>query len=460
MSKKYSKRNSFNLDDFSEIPSNYKYGGIHIKPSHKGRFTEYLKRTGNTLEEALHSTNPHVRQMANFARNAKKWHHAYGGVDKPGYYMSGVVPPYREGNIMNPNDDNNWITPDIYTDNKYQSYYKNQLNLNPMRDTYGNPILTMAPTDRQREFVSESPYPPYPVDTPIQNTNRHNDFTRYMNHINAPVFAKNSLNPLKKGFDWHLDIPSISKEGTDKDIVGEKATPKELPVITDNGDDNNTDWLRAASYIGQSIPAWYNYFQSRKPIEKTQYPMTSPYLVDNTEERRQMKENADIARNVIARNLRNNNVGSYASNMSNATAGIMRTRGQQLGQSYQNQEQQNANILNRNQEMNIQRKIAMIEADKQAKAIKQMYGAKTAEQIGMLAGQIGSDMLKTQSDYDIVNDMFKSGNWEFKGRKIVWRDGSVVTKEDYEDTVEKKQKKNKKSSRRHLFDGRVNRYYV
>jgi len=135
----------------------------------------------------------------------------------------------------------------------------------------------------------------------------------------------------------------------------------------------------------------------------------------------------------------------------------MRTRGQQLGQSYQTQEQQNANILNRNQEMNIQRKIAMIEADKQAEAIKQMYGAKTAEQIGMLAGQIGSDMLKTQSDYDIVNDMFKSGNWEFKGRKIVWRDGSVVTKEDYEDIVEEKQKKNKRSNGRHLFGGRVKR---
>jgi hypothetical protein len=55
--------------------------GIHIKPENKGKFTAYKKRTGKTTEEALHSPDPHVRQMANFARNAKKWHHAKEGID-------------------------------------------------------------------------------------------------------------------------------------------------------------------------------------------------------------------------------------------------------------------------------------------------------------------------------------------------------------------------------------------
>jgi hypothetical protein len=49
---------------------------INIKPSHKGRFTEYKERTGKTTEEALHSPDPHVRQMANFARNAKHFDHS------------------------------------------------------------------------------------------------------------------------------------------------------------------------------------------------------------------------------------------------------------------------------------------------------------------------------------------------------------------------------------------------
>ena len=66
-------------DVYGEGGSIYKDGGIHIKPSHVGRFTEYKKRTGKTTEEALHSSDPHVRQMANFARNAAKWKHQEGG---------------------------------------------------------------------------------------------------------------------------------------------------------------------------------------------------------------------------------------------------------------------------------------------------------------------------------------------------------------------------------------------
>lgn len=56
-----------------------KGGSIHIKKSHEGRFTAYKKRTGKTTEEVLHSKDPHVRKMANFAKNASKWHHALGG---------------------------------------------------------------------------------------------------------------------------------------------------------------------------------------------------------------------------------------------------------------------------------------------------------------------------------------------------------------------------------------------
>lgn len=66
----------FNSDYFNDDPVQvYKNGGINIKPSHKGRFTAYKTRTGKTTSEALQSSDPHVRQMANFARNASKWKH-------------------------------------------------------------------------------------------------------------------------------------------------------------------------------------------------------------------------------------------------------------------------------------------------------------------------------------------------------------------------------------------------
>lgn len=56
-----------------------KYGkdsGIHIKPSHRGRFTQYLKsHPGMTAEKAKHSKSAAVRKMATFALNARKWNH-------------------------------------------------------------------------------------------------------------------------------------------------------------------------------------------------------------------------------------------------------------------------------------------------------------------------------------------------------------------------------------------------
>lgn len=54
--------------------------GIHIKPSHEGRFTEWAHRHGFSSPSAaigagLKSPDPHVREMANFAKVSKTWHH-------------------------------------------------------------------------------------------------------------------------------------------------------------------------------------------------------------------------------------------------------------------------------------------------------------------------------------------------------------------------------------------------
>jgi len=63
------------MENFPEAKS-----GIHIKPQNKGKFTAYKKRTGKTTEEALHSKDPHVRAMANFARNSAKWRKGEDGI--------------------------------------------------------------------------------------------------------------------------------------------------------------------------------------------------------------------------------------------------------------------------------------------------------------------------------------------------------------------------------------------
>lgn len=57
-----------------------KGGGIHIKPSHRGRLTELKKRTGKSEAELYKTGGPAVRKMITFARNARKWKHGLGGL--------------------------------------------------------------------------------------------------------------------------------------------------------------------------------------------------------------------------------------------------------------------------------------------------------------------------------------------------------------------------------------------
>lgn len=62
----------------------YKSGGIHIKKSKRGSFTRYAKSKGMSVQEAAHSVmrnsnNTALRKKAQFAINAAKWKHQFGG---------------------------------------------------------------------------------------------------------------------------------------------------------------------------------------------------------------------------------------------------------------------------------------------------------------------------------------------------------------------------------------------
>jgi hypothetical protein len=72
---------------------------IHIKKENVGKFTAYKKRTGKTTIEALHSKDSHVRQMANFARNVKKWNHKDGGLIKINLADGGTIKD-AQGNVI------------------------------------------------------------------------------------------------------------------------------------------------------------------------------------------------------------------------------------------------------------------------------------------------------------------------------------------------------------------------
>lgn len=91
------------LDDYYGVPDQYKggfylpeltvkgkmkalggnlfaNGGIHIKPSHRGRLTKLKKRTGKTESELYNDGNPAHKKMVVFARNARKWHDLGGNL--------------------------------------------------------------------------------------------------------------------------------------------------------------------------------------------------------------------------------------------------------------------------------------------------------------------------------------------------------------------------------------------
>jgi hypothetical protein len=61
-------------------------GGIHIKEENKGKFTESARRAGKSVQE--HATDvlndPNATRLqkrrAQFAKNAKKFHHEDGGI--------------------------------------------------------------------------------------------------------------------------------------------------------------------------------------------------------------------------------------------------------------------------------------------------------------------------------------------------------------------------------------------
>ena len=54
---------------------------IDIKKKNEGKFTAYCKKNGfpgvtdECIEKGLKSKDKHVRKMAIFAKNSKKWHH-------------------------------------------------------------------------------------------------------------------------------------------------------------------------------------------------------------------------------------------------------------------------------------------------------------------------------------------------------------------------------------------------
>lgn len=98
--KKYPTKESFNKD-----LDKYKYGGIHIKPENKGKFTAYANAHGKSVQGMASQVlankedySPTIVKRANFAHNASKWNHQYGGMVE--YKQGGTVQKLSKNNVV------------------------------------------------------------------------------------------------------------------------------------------------------------------------------------------------------------------------------------------------------------------------------------------------------------------------------------------------------------------------
>ena len=87
--------NATNKGKLTSLPNSFEYpelntfaegGKIHIKPSKRGTFTAAAKKHGKSVQGFASQVlankedySPAMVKKANFARNAAKWHHAFGG---------------------------------------------------------------------------------------------------------------------------------------------------------------------------------------------------------------------------------------------------------------------------------------------------------------------------------------------------------------------------------------------
>lgn len=162
-------------------------GGIHIKPENRGKFTAYKERTGKTTEEALHSPNAHVRQMANFARNASKWKHAMGGnmYDDGGPMLAPVNSPFR----INP-----------YTMQNYNQRYLSNLDNIPT-SILENRGFEAQPQPISNQFEGPNIGETYFDESNVPAMQQPNDYSNAFERLEFDPSGRSRLNPMDSRVD-------------------------------------------------------------------------------------------------------------------------------------------------------------------------------------------------------------------------------------------------------------------
>lgn len=83
---KYMKEGKYSTKHLPPLPKLKSGGQIHIKKKNRGKFTESANKAGKSVQEFAKQVlankerySPTLVKRANFARNASKWRHQFGG---------------------------------------------------------------------------------------------------------------------------------------------------------------------------------------------------------------------------------------------------------------------------------------------------------------------------------------------------------------------------------------------
>jgi hypothetical protein len=179
-----------------DLPAEMKKGGIHIDPSKRGTFTAAATKHGKGVQEFASQVlankenySPAMVKKANFARNASKWQHEYGGMyedggstmpDNPGFR---ALPPAVQQKIMSNMQTGGMVTDDRMVYGPGGQYMQTGGMINPyhpmakfLRGGYYQGGGMFGPNGKNPEDETEVPAYTSPVVNPsAPNPNDPND---------------------------------------------------------------------------------------------------------------------------------------------------------------------------------------------------------------------------------------------------------------------------------------------
>jgi hypothetical protein len=179
-----------------DLPTEMKKGGIHIAPSKRGTFTAAATKHGKGVQEFASQVlankenySPAMVKKANFARNASKWQHEYGGMyedggstmpDNPGFR---ALPSAVQQKIMSNMQTGGMVTDDRMVYGPGGQYMQTGGMINPyhpmakfLRGGYYQGGGMFGPNGKNPEDETEVPaYTSPVVDPSAPNPNDPND---------------------------------------------------------------------------------------------------------------------------------------------------------------------------------------------------------------------------------------------------------------------------------------------